>query len=129
MTIETQLTLTGALAILLLDTINSLLSVHFHFPIRLLCLATPFLYLGLTYWAAKYLKLLGTLGFGALLGLIDATIGCKLCSWLGEDLDSSLQNITFSRWCSMVVLVMIFGAFMAFVAFSIASLRNKRESR
>lgn len=129
MTIETKLTGIGAAAILLLDTITSLLSLHFRFSYVLCCPATLAVYFGLTYWAAKHLNLRGTLAFGALLGLIDATAGCKLCSWLGADPDHRLQKLTIGRWCTMVTLVMIFAAFIALVAFLIASRRNKRESR
>lgn len=129
MTIQTKLTLFGAGAILLLDIITSLLSLHFHFSYALLCTATLAVYFGLTYWAARHLNLRGTLAFGALLGLVDATAGCKLCSWLGADPDHRLQTITFSAWCRTVTFVMIFGAFIAFLAFLIAAGRNKRESR
>jgi hypothetical protein len=129
MTIETKLTAIGAGAILLLDTITSGLSVHFHFSYILLCPATLAVYSGLTYWAARHLNLRGTLAFGAFLGLVDATVGWKLCSWLGADPDRRLQTITFSAWCRTVTLVMIFSAFIALVAFLIASRRNKRESR
>ena len=128
MTIETKLTGIGIAAILLLDTITSLLSLHVHFSYALYCTATLAVYFGLTYRAARHLKLRGTLAFGALLGLIDATAGCKLCFLLGADPDHRLQQITRGAWCRMVILVTMSGAFIALVAYLIASSRNKRES-
>jgi hypothetical protein len=129
MHIESKLTPVGAGGILLVDTISSLLSVHFHVSYALLCLGTLALYFGLTYWAAKHLNLRATLAFGAFLGLVDVTIGCKLSSWLGADPDQRLQKITMSTWFVTVVMVMVLGAFIALVSFLIASYRNKRESR
>jgi len=129
MHIESKLTLAGAGGILLLDTITSLMFVHFHVSYGLLCLGTLALYFGLTYRAAKHLNLRATLSFGAFLGLVDVTIGCKLSSWLGADPDQRLQKITMSTWCVTVVMVMILGALIALVSFLIASYRNNRESR
>jgi hypothetical protein len=129
MHIESKLTLIGAGSILLLDSVGSLLSVHFHFPYTLFLPASLAVYFGMTYWAAKCLNLRGTLTFGAFLGLIDATIGWKLSDWLGADPDRHLQKITFSAWCITAVFVMILGAVIAGIAFLIASGRNKRESR
>lgn len=94
---ETKLTVIGACAILLLDTIISLLSVHFHFSLKLLCPVTLAVYLWVTYWAAKHLNLRGALAFGAFLGLVDATIGWKLCSALGADQDFPMEKMTLNR--------------------------------
>jgi len=129
MSIDNKVTLMGVGAILALDGIASLLSVHFHFSYALFCPASLALYFGLSYWAAKHLNLRGTLAFGAFLGLVDATAGWKLCSWLGADPDRRLQKITFSMWCITVISVVALGAFLAFISFLIASYRNKRESR
>ena len=129
MHIEWKITLIGAGAILLLDTIASLLTIHFHFSYVLFCPATLALYFGLTYWAAKELPLGGVLTVGAFLGLVDATLGWKLSAWLGADPDDRLKKLTFSMWCITLVTVMIFGVLIALVAYLIASWRNKRESR
>lgn len=129
MTIESKITAIGAAAILLLDTVTSFLSAHYRISIMYFCPVTLVVYFGLTYWAAKHGDLLSTLAFGAFLGLVDATIGWKICSWVSADSDHRLQTITFSRWCSTVVLVVLVGAFLAFVAYVVASRPRNRESR
>ena len=129
MHIETKLTLTGVGSILLFDTVTSLLSAHVHYSIAWCCLANLVVYFAVTHWAAKHLNLLGTLAFGAFLGLIDATAGWKLSDWLGSTTQPHLDNITFSTWCLTTVIGIILTTIIALAAFLIASRRNTRERR
>jgi len=129
MHIETKLTLIGAGSVLLLDTIASLLSVHFHFSYALFFPASLAVYFGVTYWAAGHMRFKSALVYGAFIGLVDATLGWKLSDLLGADTQNHLQKITFSRWCGTVVFVMILGAVVALVAFLFATRRNRRQGR
>jgi len=127
MRIETKLTLIGALAILALDAICARLSFIGRFSYALELPASIAVYFWVTYRAAKYLNIPGAIAFGAFLGLVDATIGWKICNWLGGDAAGVSKNITFSRWCTIVFWVMIYGVIISLIAFSIASHRNNRK--
>ena len=129
MRIETRLTLLGVLAILLLDSVASLLARQMRISYALFLPASIVVYFWVTYRAASYLNIRGTIAFGALLGLVDATIGWKISNWLGKDAADASITITFSRWCTTAFGVMTYGAVISLTAYLIASRPKKGKTR
>ena len=125
MKIETKLTLLGALAILLLDSVTSLLARQMRISYALFLPASIVVYFWVAYRAASYLNTQGAIAFGAFLGLVDATIGCKISNWLGKDATDVSITITFSRWCTTIFWVMTYGAVISLTAYLIATRPNK----
>ena len=125
MKIETKLTLLGALAILLLDSVVSLLARQIRIPYALFLPASIIVYFWVTYRAASYLNIPGAIGFGAFLGLVDATIGCKISNWLGADTAGISITMTIGTWITAVFWVMIYGAVISLTAYLIATRPNK----
>lgn len=128
MRIETKLTLLGALAILLLDSVTSLLARQMRISYALFLPASIVVYFWVTYRAASYLNTQGAIAFGAFLGLVDATIGWKISNWLGKDAADVSTTITFSRWCATAFWVMIYGAVISLTAYLIATRPNKEKT-
>lgn len=129
MTSETNLTITGAVAILLFDTLGSLLSAHLHFRYALLWPASLALYVVLTYRAAAHLTFQRAIGFGAFLGLLDSTIGWKLSVLLGADPEGYSQRITRGVFAGIVCSVVLTGALVALVTFLTANRRNHKDGQ
>jgi hypothetical protein len=127
MRIETKLTFIGALSILALDTISAWLSSIGKFPSVLCVPAAIAVYFWATYPAAKYLNVWGAMTLGAFFGLVDATLGIKICNWLGLDPQGVYKNLTLNGWGTIVFLVMLFGLVVSLVAFLISMLRNNQK--
>lgn len=128
MSIHTKLTLFGALAILLLDSVASLLARQLRISYALFVPASIAVYFWVTYRAAKYLNTRGAIAFGAFLGLVDATIGCKISNWLAKDAADVSTMLTFSRWFNITFWVMIYGAVISLTAYLIATRPNKGKT-
>ena len=128
MRIENRLTLLGVLAILLLDSVASLLARQMRISYALFLPASIVVYFWVTYRAASYLNIRGAIAFGAFLGLVDATIGWKISNWLGKDAADVSITITFSRWCTTAFWVMTYGAVISLTAYLIASRPKKGKT-
>jgi hypothetical protein len=128
MKIEIKLTLLGALAILLLDSVASLLARQMRISYALFLPASIGVYFWVGYRAASYLNTRGAIAFGAFLGLVDATIGWKISNWLGKDTAAVPITMTFSRWCTTAFWVMTYGAVISLIAYLIATRPNKRKT-
>ncbi len=125
MNTQTKFTGTAALALLALDAITAWMSAIGKFPQTRFFPASIALYFWAAYRTTKYANIWGTLSFGAFLGLVDATIGWKICGWLGGDPQGLYTNMTRGKWGTIVFLVMLFGTVMALIAFLVAAVRNK----
>jgi hypothetical protein len=98
MNTETKLTLTGALAILAFDAISAWLTSIGKFP-SALCFATSIaVYFWATYRMAIYVNIWEALSLGAFFGLVDATLGSKLCTWLCGDPHGVFKDLTLNAW-------------------------------
>ena len=116
---EYRLTLVGSLAIILFEGVSALLASKFGISCVFLIPVSILIYFLVAYRAARYLNAGGAIAFGAFLGLVDATIGCKLSTLLGGDTTGVLKSLTFSSWCGMVIWAMISGIVISLAAFLI----------
>jgi hypothetical protein len=128
MRIEIKLTLLGAIAILLFDSVASLLARQMRISYVLFLPASIAVYFWVAYRAATYLNIQGAIAFGAFLGLVDATIGWKISNWLGKDAADVSMTITFNRWCTTAFWVMTYGAVISLIAYLIASRPKKGKT-
>jgi hypothetical protein len=67
------------------------------------------------------------IAFGAFLGLVDATIGCKISNWLDTAPANVSKNPTLERWSGMVIWAMLYGIVISLTAYLIATRPNKGE--
>jgi hypothetical protein len=125
---ETKLTLTGALAILALDAISSWLSAIGRFPAVFCLPASIVVYFWAAYRSAKYLNVWGAMTLGAFFGLVDATLGSKISTWLGADPQGVFKNLTLNGWWTIVFLLMLYGLVISLVAFLFSMLRNNQKT-
>ena len=124
---EYKLTLASTLAIILLDIVSSSLEHLLKFRSLSLALLSILVYFLASYRAARYLNCGSTIAFGAFLGLVDSTIGWRICTWICGDVPGSLARTTLGLWWEVVILMMAFGAFISLLAFFIASSRKKQN--
>ena len=128
MNIQTKLTLTGALAILAFDAVADWLSTIGKFPSALCLPASIAIYFWATYRLARYVNVWEAMSLGAFFGLVDATLGAKICNWLGGDPQGVFKNLTLNGWATIVFLLMLYGLTISLIAFLVSALRNKRKT-
>jgi hypothetical protein len=125
---ETKLTLTGTLAILAFDAISAWLTSIGKFPAAVCFIASVAFYFWAAYRMAIYINVWEALSLGAFFGLVDATLGAKICTWLGGDPHGVFKNLTLNAWWTILFLLMLYGLTISLIAFLVSALRNKRKT-
>jgi hypothetical protein len=104
----TRILLTGALIVLIFDTLGATASRLLGFRYSILTIGTYAIYLLITYRAGKQVGLLPAVLIGAALGLVDATLGWAISWAIGPGRPD--QPMSGALIAGAVVFVVMLGA-------------------